>query len=121
MSWVGDENKLIRFWLRYGCRSAQAMGYKTETVRPGRGMCSTDCCSRIGLSAFLSLGAGLSCCTFSWSLAYFDSFEPGMFPPTPLSSVKIRKMTGHSFHMVYSMAILNGLIMSVITFWWIYQ
>uniref|UniRef100_UPI00358E2EC2 ADP-ribosylation factor-like protein 6-interacting protein 6 n=1 Tax=Myxine glutinosa TaxID=7769 RepID=UPI00358E2EC2 len=75
----------------------------------------------IGLAAFLSLCAGLSCCTFSWSLAYFDSFEPGMFPPTPLSSVRIRKMTGHSFHMVYTMAILNGLIMTIITFWWIYQ
>uniref|UniRef100_A0A8C4S6P6 ARF like GTPase 6 interacting protein 6 n=1 Tax=Erpetoichthys calabaricus TaxID=27687 RepID=A0A8C4S6P6_ERPCA len=33
----------------------------------------------------LSLTAGLTCCSFSWTLTYFDSFEPGMFPPTPLS------------------------------------
>ncbi|XP_078542408.1 uncharacterized protein LOC144828190 [Lissotriton helveticus] len=32
----------------------------------------------------LSLTAGLSCCSFSWTVIYFDSFEPRMFPPTPL-------------------------------------
>ncbi|XP_053327678.1 ADP-ribosylation factor-like protein 6-interacting protein 6 [Spea bombifrons] len=58
----------------------------------------------------LSVIAGLSCCSFSWTVTYFDSFEPGMFPPTPLSPARFRKMTGHSFHMGYTMAILNGIV-----------
>ncbi|XP_026348579.2 ADP-ribosylation factor-like protein 6-interacting protein 6 isoform X2 [Ursus americanus] len=36
----------------------------------------------------ISLSAGFSCCSFSWTVTYFDSFEPGMFPPTPLSPAK---------------------------------
>ncbi|KAI2663360.1 ADP-ribosylation factor-like protein 6-interacting protein 6 [Labeo rohita] len=34
--------------------------------------------------------AGVLCCSFSWTLTYFDSFEPGMFPPTPLSSARLK-------------------------------
>ncbi|XP_043549703.1 ADP-ribosylation factor-like protein 6-interacting protein 6 isoform X2 [Chiloscyllium plagiosum] len=41
-------------------------------------------------SLVLALMAGLSCCSFSWTLTYFDSFEPGMFPPTPLSPARFR-------------------------------
>ncbi|XP_048835782.1 ADP-ribosylation factor-like protein 6-interacting protein 6 isoform X2 [Brienomyrus brachyistius] len=65
----------------------------------------------------LSAIAGVSCCSFSWTLTYFDSFEPGMFPPTPLSPARLRKMTGHSFHMGYSMAILNGIAAALTVFW----
>ncbi|XP_037768228.1 ADP-ribosylation factor-like protein 6-interacting protein 6 isoform X1 [Chelonia mydas] len=36
----------------------------------------------------LALMTGLSCCSFSWTVTYFDSFEPGMFPPTPLSPAR---------------------------------
>ncbi|XP_019409541.1 PREDICTED: ADP-ribosylation factor-like protein 6-interacting protein 6 isoform X2 [Crocodylus porosus] len=38
----------------------------------------------------LALTAGLSCCSFSWTVTYFDSFEPGMFPPTPLSPARFK-------------------------------
>ncbi|CAH2305531.1 ADP-ribosylation factor 6-interacting 6 [Pelobates cultripes] len=38
----------------------------------------------------LSVIVGLSCCSFSWTVTYFDSFEPGMFPPTPLSPARFR-------------------------------
>ncbi|XP_059249963.1 ADP-ribosylation factor-like protein 6-interacting protein 6 isoform X3 [Mustela nigripes] len=38
----------------------------------------------------ISLSAGFSCCSFSWTVTYFDSFEPGMFPPTPLSPAKFK-------------------------------
>ncbi|KAJ8350232.1 hypothetical protein SKAU_G00253620 [Synaphobranchus kaupii] len=65
----------------------------------------------------LSTVAGISCCSFSWTLTYFDSFEPGMFPPTPLSPARQRKMTGHSFHMGYSMAILNGVVAGLTVVW----
>ncbi|MCI4375761.1 hypothetical protein PGIGA_G00112930 [Pangasianodon gigas] len=65
----------------------------------------------------LSSLAGVLCCSFSWTLTYFDSFEPGMFPPTPLSPAKFRQMTGHSFHMGYSMAILNGIVAGLTFFW----
>ncbi|KAK1165740.1 ADP-ribosylation factor-like protein 6-interacting protein 6 isoform X1 [Acipenser oxyrinchus oxyrinchus] len=65
----------------------------------------------------LSLSAGLTCCSFSWTLTYFDSFEPGMFPPTPLSPARFRKLTGHSFHIGYSMAILNGIMAALTVIW----
>ncbi|XP_044158741.1 ADP-ribosylation factor-like protein 6-interacting protein 6 isoform X2 [Bufo gargarizans] len=65
----------------------------------------------------LSLLAGLSCCSFSWTVTYFDSFEPGMFPPTPLSPARFRRMTGHSFHMGYTMAILNGIVAALTVLW----
>ncbi|XP_018429309.1 PREDICTED: ADP-ribosylation factor-like protein 6-interacting protein 6 [Nanorana parkeri] len=65
----------------------------------------------------LSLVAGLSCCSFSWTVTYFDSFEPGMFPPTPLSPARFRKITGHSFHVGYTMAILNGIVAALTVLW----
>ncbi|XP_061464753.1 ADP-ribosylation factor-like protein 6-interacting protein 6 isoform X1 [Rhineura floridana] len=65
----------------------------------------------------LSLMSGLSCCSFSWTVTYFDSFEPGMFPPTPLSPARFKRMTGHSFHMGYSMAILNGIVAALTIVW----
>ncbi|XP_041119673.1 ADP-ribosylation factor-like protein 6-interacting protein 6 [Polyodon spathula] len=64
-----------------------------------------------------SLSAGLACCSFSWTLTYLDSFEPGMFPPTPLSPACFRKLTGHSFHIGYSMAILNGIMAALTVIW----
>lgn len=67
----------------------------------------------------LSSVAGVLCCSFSWTLTYFDSFEPGMFPPTPLSSSRYKKMTGHSFHMGYSMAILNGIVAALTLIWYL--
>ncbi|XP_030065722.1 ADP-ribosylation factor-like protein 6-interacting protein 6 [Microcaecilia unicolor] len=65
----------------------------------------------------LSLTVGLSCCSFSWTVTYFDSFEPGMFPPTPLSPARFRKLSGHSFHLGYSMAILNGIVAALTVVW----
>ncbi|XP_020825989.1 ADP-ribosylation factor-like protein 6-interacting protein 6 isoform X2 [Phascolarctos cinereus] len=65
----------------------------------------------------ISLTAGFSCCSFSWTVTYFDSFEPGMFPPTPLSPAKFKRLTGHSFHMGYSMAILNGIVAALTVAW----
>ncbi|KAI5220225.1 ADP-ribosylation factor-like protein 6-interacting protein 6 [Manis pentadactyla] len=65
----------------------------------------------------ISITAGFSCCSFSWTVTYFDSFEPGMFPPTPLSPARFKKLTGHSFHMGYSMAILNGIVAALTIAW----
>ncbi|XP_068101875.1 ADP-ribosylation factor-like protein 6-interacting protein 6 [Hyperolius riggenbachi] len=73
----------------------------------------------LGFWSFLVLSviAGFSCCSFSWTVTYFDSFEPGMFPPTPLSPARFRKMTGHSFHVGYTMAILNGIVATLTVLW----
>ncbi|XP_035250158.1 ADP-ribosylation factor-like protein 6-interacting protein 6 [Anguilla anguilla] len=65
----------------------------------------------------LSTIAGISCCSFSWTLTYFDSFEPGMYPPSLLSPARQRKMTGRSFHIGYSMAILNGVVAALTVVW----
>ncbi|CAB1327599.1 unnamed protein product, partial [Coregonus sp. 'balchen'] len=35
----------------------------------------------------MSVLAGVCCCSFTWTITYFDSFEPGTFPPTPLVAV----------------------------------
>lgn len=65
----------------------------------------------------LSVLAGFSCCSFSWTLTYFDSYEPGMFPPTPLSPANLRRVTGHSFHMGYGVAVLNGIVAALTVVW----
>ncbi|XP_070587634.1 ADP-ribosylation factor-like protein 6-interacting protein 6 isoform X3 [Erythrolamprus reginae] len=67
----------------------------------------------------LAMMTGLSCCSFSWTVIYFDSFEPGMFPPTPLSPARFKRLTGHSFHMGYSMAILNGIVAAFTIAWYL--
>ncbi|XP_062852904.1 ADP-ribosylation factor-like protein 6-interacting protein 6 [Trichomycterus rosablanca] len=83
---------------------------------------TTDDGAEVGLLGFwtmlvLSSVAGVLCCSFSWTLTYFDSFEPGMFPPTPLSPARFRQKTGHSFHLGYSMAILNGIVAALAVIW----
>ena len=55
VSWVGDKNKLIRLWLRFGSRSSLSVGYKTETVQHGGRMYSTECRSRFWLLLFHKL------------------------------------------------------------------
>ncbi|NIG59525.1 ADP-ribosylation factor-like protein-interacting protein [Pontoporia blainvillei] len=65
----------------------------------------------------ISLTAGFSCCSSAWTVTYFDSFEPGMFLPTPLSPARFKKLTGHSFHVGYSMAILNGIVAALTVAW----
>nr|XP_005007747.1 ADP-ribosylation factor-like protein 6-interacting protein 6 isoform X1 [Cavia porcellus] len=74
-------------------------------------------CTGFWTLLIISLTAGFSCCSFSWTVTYFDSFEPGMFPPTPLSPARFKKLTGHSFHMGYSMAILNGIVAALTVAW----
>ncbi|XP_070587633.1 ADP-ribosylation factor-like protein 6-interacting protein 6 isoform X2 [Erythrolamprus reginae] len=70
-------------------------------------------------TSILAMMTGLSCCSFSWTVIYFDSFEPGMFPPTPLSPARFKRLTGHSFHMGYSMAILNGIVAAFTIAWYL--
>ncbi|CAM9546514.1 ADP-ribosylation factor-like protein 6-interacting protein 6 [Lampetra fluviatilis] len=108
---------LIALMIRALLVSASADADPGDTDNKG----SSVILSILGLCCpfLLPLVTGLSCCCFSWSLAYFDSFQPGMFPPTPLSPARLRKMTGHSFHMAYSMAILNGVAMFLMTIWWL--
>lgn len=65
----------------------------------------------------MSVLAGFCCCSFTWTITYFDSFEPGTFPPTPLSPAHLRQVTGHSFHMGYSVAVLNGIVAAITIIW----
>uniref|UniRef100_A0A673H4B9 ADP-ribosylation factor-like protein 6-interacting protein 6 n=1 Tax=Sinocyclocheilus rhinocerous TaxID=307959 RepID=A0A673H4B9_9TELE len=53
----------------------------------------------------LSSVAGVLCCSFSWTLTYFDSFEPGMFPPTPLSSARLNLWVSASKDLRYGLAL----------------
>ncbi|XP_022425445.1 ADP-ribosylation factor-like protein 6-interacting protein 6 isoform X1 [Delphinapterus leucas] len=69
----------------------------------------------------ISLTAGFSCCSFSWTVTYFDSFEPGMFPPTPLSPARFNflsvirvlhfRMTALAFHITCAQAPSSGAVM----------
>ncbi|XP_042302989.1 ADP-ribosylation factor-like protein 6-interacting protein 6 isoform X1 [Sceloporus undulatus] len=104
---------LVAFLLALGCLVLKDLRY--EKVRAD-GTVETSILGFWSLLV-LSLIAGLSCCSFSWTVTYFDSFEPGMFPPTPLSPARFKRMTGHSFHMGYSMAILNGIVAALTVLW----
>ncbi|KAG8125053.1 hypothetical protein E2320_020337 [Naja naja] len=75
--------------------------------------CSVLCC--LAVVALLALLIAIAC--LALRVIYFDSFEPGMFPPTPLSPARFKRLTGHSFHMGYSMAILNGIVAAFTIAW----
>ncbi|MBN3286686.1 AR6P6 protein, partial [Polyodon spathula] len=57
-----------------------------------------------------SLSAGLACCSFSWTLTYLDSFEPGMFPPTPLSPACFRYDISVTLHYSLCLLLYSGFI-----------
>ncbi|XP_008115919.1 ADP-ribosylation factor-like protein 6-interacting protein 6 [Anolis carolinensis] len=103
----------LAFLLALGCLVLRDLRYEKERAE---GTVETSILGFWGL-LILSLMTGLSCCSFSWTVTYFDSFEPGMFPPTPLSPARFKRMTGHSFHMGYSMAILNGIVAALTVVW----
>ncbi|KAJ8004008.1 hypothetical protein DPEC_G00154340 [Dallia pectoralis] len=75
--------------------------------------------SLLGFGSVLVMAvmAGICCCGFTWTMTYFDSFEPGTFPPTPLSPGHLRQGSGPSFHAGYSVAILNGIAAAVTVVW----
>ncbi|KAM6465233.1 ADP-ribosylation factor-like protein 6-interacting protein 6 isoform 2-T2 [Liasis olivaceus] len=103
---------LLALLIAIACRALRGPGHekeKTDSIET----------SILGFWSLLviALMTGLSCCSFSWTVIYFDSFEPGMFPPTPLSPARFKRMTGHSFHMGYSMAILNGVVAAFTVAW----
>ncbi|XP_063074026.1 ADP-ribosylation factor-like protein 6-interacting protein 6 [Engraulis encrasicolus] len=59
--------------------------------------------------------AGVACCSFSWTMTYFDSYDPAI--RSPPSATGLRRLTGHSFHMGYSVAILNGIVAAFTVIW----
>ncbi|XP_026157407.1 ADP-ribosylation factor-like protein 6-interacting protein 6 [Mastacembelus armatus] len=65
----------------------------------------------------LSVFVGCICCAFSWTLAYFDSYQPGMVFPTPLALAHLRDVSGHGFHLGYGVAILNGIMATLAVIW----
>nr|XP_020443639.1 ADP-ribosylation factor-like protein 6-interacting protein 6 [Monopterus albus] len=65
----------------------------------------------------LSVLVGCICCSCSWSLTYFNLYQPGIVFPAPLVLVPFRDTSAHSFHMGYGVAVLNG-IMAMLTVIW---
>ncbi|XP_026219376.1 ADP-ribosylation factor-like protein 6-interacting protein 6 [Anabas testudineus] len=65
----------------------------------------------------LSVLVGCICSIFSWTLTYFDSYQPGMVFPTQLVTAPFRDGSGSGFHMGYGVAVLNG-IMAMLTVIW---
>ncbi|KAL1022032.1 hypothetical protein UPYG_G00021360 [Umbra pygmaea] len=65
----------------------------------------------------MSMVAGVCCCGFTWTITYFDSFEPGMLAKTPMSPTILRQVTGQSFQMGYSVAVLNGIVAAITVVW----
>ncbi|XP_067141281.1 ADP-ribosylation factor-like protein 6-interacting protein 6 [Centruroides vittatus] len=62
---------------------------------------------------------GIVTTIFSWMIVFFDSFMPGISPPSPLSPSKYRKQSGHNFHTAYVMALANGVACSILMSYWI--
>uniref|UniRef100_A0A1B6JYL5 Uncharacterized protein n=1 Tax=Homalodisca liturata TaxID=320908 RepID=A0A1B6JYL5_9HEMI len=59
-------------------------------------------------------GALLSFLT--WHIMYLDSAVPGINPPTPLSPVKYREISGADFHINYVFALLVGPLATILLY-----
>ncbi|XP_076326144.1 ADP-ribosylation factor-like protein 6-interacting protein 6 [Tachypleus tridentatus] len=66
----------------------------------------------------LAVGLGLVVSLFTWMVVYLDSSQPGVEPPSPLSPRKIRMSSGHSYHIGYIMAVVNGFLFSALALTW---
>lgn len=63
-----------------------------------------------------SLLFGLWMMLFTWMITYMDSNKPGVQPPSPVSPRKLRLQSGHTFHLGYALALVNGLAFAVLSF-----
>ncbi|GLV32975.1 uncharacterized protein CBL_08963 [Carabus blaptoides fortunei] len=53
---------------------------------------------------------GLLMTSFTWLMMYLDSSVPGVQPPTPFSPARYKVRSGHSFHLGYVIAVVNGVM-----------
>ncbi|XP_019723702.1 ADP-ribosylation factor-like protein 6-interacting protein 6 [Hippocampus comes] len=65
----------------------------------------------------LSVLAGLSCCVFSWTLTYLNSYKPGLRPPTLLALCSFRDKHNRDFLLDYGVALLNGAMATLTAIW----
>ncbi|XP_077370560.1 ADP-ribosylation factor-like protein 6-interacting protein 6 [Festucalex cinctus] len=65
----------------------------------------------------LSVLAGFSCCLFSWTLTYLNSYKPGLVPPTLLSLCSFRDKHNQDFLLDYGVALLNGVMATITVIW----
>ncbi|GFY43150.1 uncharacterized protein TNIN_186441 [Trichonephila inaurata madagascariensis] len=65
-----------------------------------------------------SVLGGLLLVYFSWEIIYFDSIVPGIQPASPLSPSNIKSVSGHTFHMNYALALINGIFFALFINWW---
>ncbi|GFU24527.1 uncharacterized protein NPIL_163881 [Nephila pilipes] len=65
-----------------------------------------------------SILGGLLLVYFSWEIIYFDSIVPGIQPASPLSPSNIKSVSGHTFHMNYALALINGAFFALFISWW---
>ncbi|XP_049611508.1 ADP-ribosylation factor-like protein 6-interacting protein 6 [Syngnathus scovelli] len=63
----------------------------------------------------LSLLAGIACSAFSWTLTYFNSYKPGLLPPTLLTLC--RDQHNRDFLLDYGVALLNGAMATFTVIW----
>lgn len=70
------------------------------------------------MQVFKSIAAGCFIVYYSWELIYFDSVQPGIQPPSPLSPQSIRDISGHILHLNYTMAVLIGAFFSLFVGWY---
>ncbi|XP_057683822.1 ADP-ribosylation factor-like protein 6-interacting protein 6 isoform X2 [Corythoichthys intestinalis] len=64
----------------------------------------------------LSIFAGLSCCFFSWTLIYLNSYKPGTVPPT-LLTLLCRDKNNKDLLLDYGVAVLNGSMATLAVIW----
>ncbi|KAF8771431.1 ADP-ribosylation factor-like protein 6-interacting protein 6 [Argiope bruennichi] len=65
-----------------------------------------------------SLVGGLLLVYFSWEIIYFDSLMPGIQPASPLSPSNIKSVSGHTLHLNYALALINGAFFALFINWW---
>ncbi|XP_074659202.1 ADP-ribosylation factor-like protein 6-interacting protein 6 [Tubulanus polymorphus] len=59
------------------------------------------------------------CGGYACMMVYFDSLEPGVCPPTPVSPTNVKRDSGHTIHISYGMCILNGFAMFAVVLWYL--
>ncbi|XP_061692510.1 ADP-ribosylation factor-like protein 6-interacting protein 6 [Syngnathoides biaculeatus] len=64
----------------------------------------------------LSVITGLSCCVFSWTLTYLNSYKPGLVPPT-IATLLCSEKPQQDLLLDYGVALLNGCMATFTVIW----
>nr|XP_015931043.2 ADP-ribosylation factor-like protein 6-interacting protein 6 isoform X1 [Parasteatoda tepidariorum] len=65
-----------------------------------------------------SVFGGILLVYYSWEIIYFDSMMPGIQPASPLSPSPIKKISGPTLHLNYTLAVVIGVFFTLFINWY---